>query len=491
MIKELDQSINSRLLEELKVRNDKLFIPQLIGISFSIYFISDILSTNHFVFVPILLVLLSMLIRIKALGLNSQVGEILFYLGVSLTGLGWGQYFYLVEQHFGLFSLESIYSLLMIATLFGGAVTTLSASIRASFFFHTSLVIVPAYTLFSNPGPEHKLLGCLFLVSYFYHLHHSFLSHRSIRHMVSREVKELTHRNYLQEFVDVIPGFVAIIDARGNYELVNNYAAGIYRDLITTHVCMKALLKEFISEGKAQLVKEVCINVHGNSEWFMIHIRSAPSLGGMAIAILPITDLVKTRNELKIQEAKAHYSAKLASLGEVAAGIAHEVNNPLTIIEGAATIIDLNVSGSEMDLEVVQKMSKKIMHTTQRINKLVKSLKKLSRKDSFEPFEKVSLQSIIEPSLEIMQAKLKFNSIDLKVTSDFSEVFVEGREVELSQVVMNLISNAADAVENQDQRWIELKHHTNEDWCDILVTDSGRGVPLEIQYKNHGTIFHY
>jgi len=215
----------------------------------------------------------------------------------------------------------------------------------------------------------------------------------------------------------------------------------------------------------------------------MIHIRSAPSLGGMAIAILPITDLVKTRNELKIQEAKAYYSAKLASLGEVAAGIAHEVNNPLTIIEGAATIIDMNVSGNEMDLEVVQKMSKKIMHTTQRINKLVKSLKKLSRKDSFEPFEKVSLQSIIEPSLEIMQAKLKCNRIDIKVTSDFSEVFVEGREVELSQVVMNLISNAADAVENQDQRWIELKHHANEDWCDILVTDSGRGVPLEIQSK--------
>jgi C4-dicarboxylate-specific signal transduction histidine kinase len=165
----------------------------------------------------------------------------------------------------------------------------------------------------------------------------------------------------------------------------------------------------------------------------------------------------------------------------MAAGIAHEVNNPLTILQGFASIIEQLTHQEPLDKENIRLLSGKLVHTTERISKIVKSLKSLSRNGDNDPFERVSIQTVIKEALDICGHRFKQNNIELKLPELDKDVFVKGREVQLGQVVLNLLVNAFDAVSGSDNgdKWVEVKLDSLHQGVSIDIIDSGPGVSIE------------
>lgn len=176
-------------------------------------------------------------------------------------------------------------------------------------------------------------------------------------------------------------------------------------------------------------------------------------------------------------------SSKLASLGEMAGGVAHEVNNPLAIIQGymmkMRTLID-SKHPTHLDLlSVVQKTEK----TVERIAKIILGMKKLSRDGSSDPFELISIQDIVSDSLSICSEKFKNSGVHLKIDLPKDDLYINCRKTELSQVLINLLSNAYDAVKNLDQPQVQITAKPENDFVKISVTDNGPGVEEEHREK--------
>lgn len=187
---------------------------------------------------------------------------------------------------------------------------------------------------------------------------------------------------------------------------------------------------------------------------------------------------------LKEQQAKTVQASKLSTLGEMAGGLAHEINNPLTIIQGYAEILGQQVKRNRVDEEKLAKISEGITTTTARIAKIIRGLRTYARDDSSSPFQSANVEIIVDDTLSLCQEKLKNRNVTLLYDPPPSPIFLHCREVQISQVLLNLVQNAMDAIEDLDgEKWIRVEVKKLADRCQIRVTDAGSGIPPEIQEK--------
>lgn len=488
----VNQEIENKLAEELRLRNSRLFIPHVILIFFSYLVFRKMHEEVLGAYWPYLLAVTSLAVRFFIMKTNHKL-IYPYLLFVSLTGLSWGLLYLQVYDYFHLLSIESLYCLGVIMTLMAGGVTAFSSSIQTTAVYLIFLSCIPAVVLFRDPTPSSHILAILLIGNTFYQLYHAYVSNRFLRDALRNEFFALNQKETLQQFIDSIPGLVTLIDKNQTYTMVNNYRDGFYRTgllgktigSIYPQTKIPSILKDFIASDNETAIHEIKFTENGEDEWYVFNLKkiSRPEQG-VLVAILPITELVKAKNDLKIQEARSQYAAKLASLGEFSASIAHEVNNPLTIIEGSASLLKMLLKEPTLDVSALEKCSAKVMETTQRIARIIKSLKMLSGDADGEPFKNVSFRSIVEPSLEISKARLREDNIELRVLTEAYETDMFGNEIQLSQVIMNLVSNSIDAVKSlPGDKWIEIKYLPSVEWVDIFVTDSGPGIPEDIRSK--------
>jgi len=167
----------------------------------------------------------------------------------------------------------------------------------------------------------------------------------------------------------------------------------------------------------------------------------------------------------------------------MAAGVAHEINNPLAIIKVKSQIINKELTKDSSDKDFIFTQLSSISSTVDRIAKIVRGLKNFARDGEHDPFQTSDLSSIINDTLSLCQARLDSKNIDLiKINTD-SEVSIECRSVQISQVLLNLLNNAHDAVESLDKKWIKIELIEKNDIVQICVTDSGFGIPQSIREK--------
>lgn len=196
-----------------------------------------------------------------------------------------------------------------------------------------------------------------------------------------------------------------------------------------------------------------------------------------------ITNEKALEEELQTQRAKAIQTAKMASLGEMAGGIAHEVNNPITIIKEIAAKVERDIRGNELNKERGIIDMEKIQNTVDRIHKIVQGLKRLSRSEDVASFEKVLLQEIVADSLAMCQERFRHNGVALVVSPIPHDLELECSPIEVSQVLLNLLSNAFDAVKGLEEPKVELKLREYRDFVEFDIIDNGPGIDKEIQEK--------
>lgn len=186
--------------------------------------------------------------------------------------------------------------------------------------------------------------------------------------------------------------------------------------------------------------------------------------------------VAKKSKELYIQKERSLVSERLASLGQMAAGIAHEINNPLFIILGNLSRLRREV-GSEN--KKANEIIDKVDNGCSRISEIVKSMKTLSRTDSVNEKELIDAKELESIVMTICKGRVNENDITL------SFQYEEGHQIyanktQLYQVLVNLINNSIDAVSQLEDRGINVFFYDSPEKQCIEVVDSGHGIAPEI-----------
>lgn len=227
--------------------------------------------------------------------------------------------------------------------------------------------------------------------------------------------------------------------------------------------------------------------IRTNGEHFPLEIcPTFVNYHGSNLKVLVLRDLsdVRQKEELiKNQKAQIAQSAKMALLGEMVSGIAHELNNPLAIIDGFARMLDkYSTSPEEKQIEI-KKASDTILKMTERMNKIIMGLRSFARDCSKDDFEISSISRIINDTLNFIQVKKLKLGIEVIVEETSPELSIQCRSVQIAEVLLNLISNSFDAISELENRWVKIRTEDLDDKVKISVVDSGHGINPETVLK--------
>jgi two-component system, NtrC family, sensor kinase len=193
----------------------------------------------------------------------------------------------------------------------------------------------------------------------------------------------------------------------------------------------------------------------------------------MYAVIIYINDITEKRR-IEVQLVQ---SGKLAAIGEMAAGIAHELNNPLTAILGNAQLLRRSVSENDPSYKLLSD----IYFCGKRCKTIIQNLLTFSRQDEYK-FEDCSVNEAVEQVLGLIGDQIKKQNIEILKTLDDSIEYIEGNVQQIGQIILNLLINAKDALEEMDIPkkviTIETKSMLENDkrWVLLSVKDNGKGI---------------
>lgn len=231
--------------------------------------------------------------------------------------------------------------------------------------------------------------------------------------------------------------------------------AGVNRFIVTIHdITERKLYEQELQQARDELESRV-------------ESRTADLTRANEKLLEEVAQHRNTQNEL-IQ------TAKLAVLGQMSAGINHELNQPLTAIRAYADNARAFLGMGKT--EVAASNLDEIGGLTERMAKIIHPLKEFSRKSSGQP-EPVCLQAVRDGAMSIMYGRLSKQGAEISWPEDLSRIYVMADMVRLEQVMVNLISNALQAMEEVERKRIEISLQQQEESLIIRVRDYGPGIP--------------
>ncbi|MBN1104102.1 MAG: HAMP domain-containing protein [Deltaproteobacteria bacterium] len=202
-----------------------------------------------------------------------------------------------------------------------------------------------------------------------------------------------------------------------------------------------------------------------------VEIKSGDEFEGLAASFNDMSAKIKQGQDLLVK------AAKLGTMGQMAAGIMHEVKQPLTAIHGLLQLAMMDRPSGEG-----RKRLETAMQAVVRLNSILTRFKLFSRM-SEEMMQTVSVREILDQVLGLLEHQLTMAQVRCEVTHEENLPPVQGDPQSLQQVFSNLLINAADALENNKdkQRLVQVRTYSEEGKVLVQVQDNGCGIPREIQ----------
>ncbi len=196
-----------------------------------------------------------------------------------------------------------------------------------------------------------------------------------------------------------------------------------------------------------------------------------------------ITEKKQIQEKLESERLRTIYAEKMASLGELAAGIAHELGNPAASINAWLDVIESQHERDALDLGVFMQTVPKVRRDAKRIRDIIRGMLAYARDGSRDPFQSETAQTILQQVIDYCGYKLRKCGVQISLEVPNPYLSFDCRSTEISQMFVNFILNACDAIAEQAERWIVIKAFEVNNSIVFHIIDSGPGIEPEIAEK--------
>jgi C4-dicarboxylate-specific signal transduction histidine kinase len=193
-------------------------------------------------------------------------------------------------------------------------------------------------------------------------------------------------------------------------------------------------------------------------------------------------EMERREQELRDKQAQLVQAGKLATLGELTTGVAHELNNPLNNIGlYVGNVID-QIRLGEIESERLVGDLEKTMEQVRKATEIISHLRTFGRAARVS-IEQVDVDDVIERSLLLVQEQLRLRGIEVELELCPDELLVLANPIQLEQVFINLLTNARDALSDAKRKTIRIASSRDDQRIRISFSDTGPGIPLELQQR--------
>ncbi|MGA8017247.1 MAG: ATP-binding protein [Desulfobacterales bacterium] len=294
-------------------------------------------------------------------------------------------------------------------------------------------------------------------------------------YLVDKALKQ--SRDYLQQVIASMANGMISIDNHGNVTSFNDMALDLLglKETEVKNIELKSIIdfqssgiNETLNEGESFVEKEIVYNKGAEKVPLALSVSPIPDEKKQcAGAVIILRDLT----EIKRLQEKVQRSERLAAIGELAAGVAHEVRNPLSSIRGFAQFLGHVLEDKPDEREYAEIMVKEV----DRINNVVTNLLSFARpvKPDLVPTD---LPKLLDHTVRLVEedARLRKVNIRLSTSNGLKKIYVDGNQI--TQVMLNLILNALQAVDAGGNIKVEARMD-DSDRLKLSVEDDGPGIP--------------
>lgn len=297
----------------------------------------------------------------------------------------------------------------------------------------------------------------------------------------------------LQTLFKAIPDTVAVIDANHNIVMANRNSIGnkgkCYKKIFNqTKVCEDCHISKVFNEKSSVKLERMIDN-----EYYLINAYPIYDSNNQVIGALEFSRVITKEKNMEQQLLQAD---KLASLGQLVSGIAHEINNPNTFIKGNLMIIqealsdmlpiidrafesDPSLKIARLNYEIFRQsipvLVDDMVQGANRIKGIVDGLRKFAKKDEGLLNEQVNVNNIIESCLRLVDNQIKRTSdVNVEFDPDLPEVI--GNSQKLQQVVVNVLINASQAIDKPKGNIMVETYRQNAEEIVVKISDNGKGM---------------
>ncbi|MBF0099899.1 MAG: PAS domain S-box protein [Desulfobacterales bacterium] len=305
-----------------------------------------------------------------------------------------------------------------------------------------------------------------------------------------------------------INSFIVIEDQNYNIQFENKFVREMFGDDLS-----KKCYEKYIGRQEPCEICPIKEILHGDKTNFIYYPETADkifksfsnkieNIDGTASIIEILTDitdqkhseekisnlnkeLIKSNQELKETTAQLIQTAKISALGEMSAGIAHEMNQPLNAVKIIAQSLLRDVSKNRLDVDELGHELKEIIDQINRMAGIIEHVTLFTRFSDTELMDPIDINTTIQGPFKVLGQQLKIHNIELnqELSPDLPKIM--GNLIRLEQVFINLITNARHALDNSDkkQKKIEIKTYQQGSTIIAAVTDNANGIPEAIKEK--------
>lgn len=366
----------------------------------------------------------------------------------------------------------------MVGGLLPGIITTISACLIVTCFW-SILVTQPFITTFASEAGVFVFAFNGLLISIICEALH-FANRKSIG-LYSK----------LRTITDNVPVYISYLDREHYYRYANNRYTEIFQiplqQIINRH-CRDVLGDDYYETAKEKINKalsgeaftfESSINIKSKGV-IAVEISYIPDfdksniVSGIFVLVHDITDRKKVQEERREMQ-NLLQASKLASIGMLAAGVAHEINNPLAILKGNISLMQDN--GDEKMAQILGRQDKAV----DRIARIVKALNIYARNDEGGSPVRIDVHQALSETLELIIPLFQKENIEFDCRLNASKFVIDANVGSFQQILMNLLTNARDSFENkQNSKRIVIESKTNSGRLEISVADSGCGMTTNV-----------